>query len=271
MTSEAEFSSTAPRIVEGQEQSFEDVISRIKNGTISSGILSLIILLSTVAVTIGIIILVKQNDTISEQKSIIEKQKAEIEKQKTLVEQNAAQLARDVRKIPAAKGPEGAAITVAQEQAVVVQNQISSDISGTELKMAPPDPVSKTVLLTRGQLTGWDVDVFFCEGVGRNADYAIARVSADAIASASAKKQILAPGVWLGRVQIRPWPESLRDRTFKGLSVVSDRAPGEDAARDAIAKLLPKDQNREFRLVQSRGTPTKYYISVFACNGWLGS
>lgn len=244
---------------------------RLHKGPISSRVLALILLLSTIAVTAGITFLTLQNNMIREQKATIQKQKAQLERQSLLIEQSAAQLARDVSKIAPAAGNEGTAIVAAQAQAAVVQNQISSDLLPRQLIKAPVVAPAKTVLLTRGQVTGWDVDVFFCDGAKRDEDYEIARVSADIIAAASSSNRILAAGIRLGRVQLRRWPETMRDGTFKGLSVVSDGAEGEDATRNAIAKLLLDEQKTPFRLTRSIGKPTKFYTSVFACKGWIGS
>ncbi len=124
-------------------------------------------------------------------------------------------------------------------------------------------------MVARGPSTGWDVDVFWCKGTNQDKDYAVARASAGVLSDYAANSKALAPGIVLGRVRLRPWPETMRDGSFKGLIVVSDAAKGEDEVRNVIANLLSTRQKVTFQPRRSVGNATPFYLSVFACDGWL--
>ncbi len=127
----------------------------------------------------------------------------------------------------------------------------------------------QTQVLTYGKHdNGWDIDVFWCQGVDEEAYYAKALAAAQVLADQAASSQPVASGVSLGRIRLRSLPAAFQDNpayAAHGVTLVYDRGPGEQAAAAAIQKFLAgKQPKTPFSLVQSTGQ-SKWYLSAFVC------
>ena len=142
--------------------------------------------------------------------------------------------------------------------------------------VAPTPGVDTTAGLSRemtaltGQSpTGWDVDLFWCQGNGEAANLRLAWSFGNAFASYARSARPIAPGVTLGRIRVRPLtPQGWRNIGFRSPGVVHDSGPGEREAAEAIRSLVNGSiaaGQPVFGLGRSLGKPTPWYISVFAC------
>lgn len=125
--------------------------------------------------------------------------------------------------------------------------------------------------------TGWDIDVFWCEGPFAEANQRTADALANAFASFAQSERTIAPGVKLGRVRVRPASpgfQQLPGSPAVRSSVVYDTGPGEAEAGAAVGRLVNGAIGAtapRFALRRSGGKPTPWYISVFACSGPAGT
>jgi len=129
----------------------------------------------------------------------------------------------------------------------------------------PVQPAGGVHTLTAGSPKGWDIDVFWCKGDAEKVNFTVARNAAVRLAAQSARKGDLAPGLALGRVRLRPMRVEDQLSFNKGFFTVADSGPGEAEAAAAASAFLTGKLGMKFERLFSRGDPTKYYLSVFAC------
>lgn len=135
---------------------------------------------------------------------------------------------------------------------------------------APPAAPEATILtLSPNSPTGWDVDLFWCQGAGEGANYEVARTLGDGFATLAKTGRSIAPGVTVGRVRVRPASpgfQQLPNSPARATWVVYDTGPGEVEAATALQQALNAATNRaRFGLVGSGGRRTRWYLSAFVC------
>lgn len=161
--------------------------------------------------------------------------------------------------------------------------QARSSAAGASAGLAPadravPQPASATLtyetqVLSKGSPKGWDLDVFWCAGGGRETEllnYGVALDKARRLASASATD--LVRGVKVGRVRVRVLPETRQGTDARGINHPSlgegNRVRAEAAERAAAEAVLRfiNQPTPTFSYFQSE-TRTPWYFSLFACSG----
>jgi hypothetical protein len=148
--------------------------------------------------------------------------------------------------------------------------------SGGEFALPTELPVPRVQLLTLGAATGWDVDVFWCAGDGAADNYSTGRAAAMTLAGVAASSKPIAPGVRVGRVQLRPIrpQDSAVWRGASGagrLLVVTDSGPGEKEAAEAVMARLGGRSSADVidqSALPGRQAPSKWYLSVIACQAF---
>lgn len=141
-----------------------------------------------------------------------------------------------------------------------------------EQRVTPPPvaPTTGIVELSPPHDSGWDVDLFWCSGANRNANYQTASTIGSGFASLAVSGRTIAPGVALGRVRILPAPAALQRPPGPaiGFTVVHDIGAGEAEAGRAILDTINGSLVAgvpRFRLLRSYGRPTRWLISAFVC------
>lgn len=132
---------------------------------------------------------------------------------------------------------------------------------------APTTP--KTEIYSSLSPTGWDVDVFWCQGSAAQDNYQKAVLISQRLGALATDGRALGPGVRLGQVRSRPLAASFArsgPSPARGYLVVGDTGEGEEQ----VAGLLTTSINNllggaPFRRATSTGKPTKWYIGVFVC------
>lgn len=124
-----------------------------------------------------------------------------------------------------------------------------------------------TSVLSAGSPTGWDVDVFWCDGDNKAPNQASAQTIAKVLADwANAQKDIGA-GIHLGRIRLRPLPverqtdQQPHDRNY----VAYDSGPGEQDVAQALLRTVGSRVTPALTPFPSRGRATKWYLSIFVC------
>ncbi len=147
--------------------------------------------------------------------------------------------------------------------------------TGTATVPAVTLPTVGTVL-TRGRNAGWDVDVFWCtmdappEGQAHDVaagNYRTAKVIAETFADYAAADRVVAPGIALGRVRLRPVTvKQQRDLGIIGPLVLRDDSSGELEAATALLRLVNGSPGTGSNFAPGRSrTRSPWYLSVFAC------
>lgn len=143
--------------------------------------------------------------------------------------------------------------------------------SSASVAEKPSEPVRREIVeLTRESPTGWDVDLFWCDGSKGEANYRLAMAVGDSLAAPAKIGRSISPGVTLGRIRVRPAPPSLQrgEGPARATWVVADRSEGELSAATAIQVAINNGLGRPlFGLGNSNGTSTRWYISAFVCPG----
>lgn len=137
--------------------------------------------------------------------------------------------------------------------------------------LPPDEPVSReTVALTGPSPTGWDVDLFWCDGKAAAANYRLARSVADSLAQRAESGRSIAPGMLLGSIRVRVAPAALQQGQgpARYTWLVADAGPGEKEAAIELQRAINNGLGRElFGLGTSTGRPTRWYLSAFVCPG----
>lgn len=128
-------------------------------------------------------------------------------------------------------------------------------------------PALKTITVSSGRSNGWDIDIFWC---ANSRDAAAAQSNYDA---ANADAQLLravgtlSDGSPVGRIRVRPLPESLLGpylvEAGSGRTIKPDRSPAEVSAARAIISAVGSGDG-SYEIVNS-GQQTRWYISMFVC------
>jgi hypothetical protein len=135
----------------------------------------------------------------------------------------------------------------------------------------PPKAVTET--LTVESATGWDLDLYWCQGNGEAGHYQSARSLGDYFASVARSGRSVGPGVTLGRIRTRPAGVDAYRRlgfTTPGAWVIWDSGSGEQAAAGAVRDAAANSGVAGIRSLQpihSNGRPTRWLLSVFVCPG----
>jgi hypothetical protein len=130
----------------------------------------------------------------------------------------------------------------------------------------PGQPVqapSAPLTLNVGSSRGWDIDVFYCDGLASNFDNA-EKVANKLVEQARAAKD-LAPGFALGRIRLRALGDE--SNTKSGYQVFGNEIRAEVSEVDqgnALATFLAKSNAGNFAIRQSP-LATPWYLSVFVC------
>ena len=219
---------------------------------------NILLAVSLALIVVGFFVIVEQRADLVDRNTEIQEKNEEVEKL-------SAELARVINGIDGEGADLERSVATAKDEAVSIEKRIESVLSPGVLATPPSEPVMETVVLTRGSLRGWDIDVFWCENQYGRENYGGARRIAAFLSNASAGQQQAAPGMLLGKVEIQPWKSDYNPRRTDGFTVVSDQGEGEDEARDALISFLEANHNYEFTKTKSSGDLTPYYLSVFAC------
>lgn len=147
-------------------------------------------------------------------------------------------------------------VTAAQHDAIKASVQTISQ-----------DPTARSVVLSAGSPTGWDVDVFWCVGANEATNRPEAEKIAISLASMASNNQQVAPGIALGQIRLRPLPLSRQTPAqWHNLNyVVYDNGPGDRQAANALAAHIGADMQTSLTVLKSSGPLTKWYVSVFLC------
>lgn len=191
--------------------------------------------------------------------------------ERALQERNAiaARLA-EYNKVLASRDASPEAVQAARESSRAL-SQALPEADGGAFAAPSQTAAQRVQLLTVGAPTGWDLDVFWCDGPGAAESYAAARAAAIALAGPAAATQAIAPGVRLGRVQLRPirpqdtsvWRAAMKGRS---LLVVADPGKGEVEAAEAIVrKILTSAAVIDQSELGTPQSPSRWYLSVVAC------
>ncbi|MFL6845678.1 MAG: hypothetical protein ACJ8ER_12440 [Allosphingosinicella sp.] len=139
---------------------------------------------------------------------------------------------------------------------------------------SPPRPV--TEVLTGESATGWDVDLYWCQGAGEGDHYRLARGLGDYFAEISRSGRSIGPGVTLGQIRTRPATSA----QYAGLRfpapgnwVIWDSGAGEEAAAQALLQAAGNSAipgATDARPIHSNGKPTRWRLSAFFCSGTGG-
>ena len=124
---------------------------------------------------------------------------------------------------------------------------------------APNAPLTLNV----GSSRGWDIDVFYCDGLASNFDNA-EKVANKLVEQARAAKD-LAPGFTLGRIRLRALGDESNSKS--GYQVFGNEIRAEVSETDqgnALATFLAKSNAGNFAIRQSP-LATPWYLSVFVC------
>lgn len=222
----------------------------------------LIAVLSLVAVTVLLARSVRQAEQL---------EKAREQLEQALQERNliAARLAQ-YNKVLASSDASPGAVQAARDSSRAL-SQALPGASGGAFAMPSQTAVPRVQLLTVGAATGWDLDVFWCDGPGAPESYATGRAASIALATSATATRPIAPGVRLGRVQlrsIRPEDTGVWRAAMKGrnLLVVTDPTNGEvEAAKAIVGKILTSAAVIEQTELGTRQSATRWYLSVVAC------
>jgi hypothetical protein len=156
------------------------------------------------------------------------------------------------------------------EAAVTAQAKAVTEAQVIRVPDKASHPSRDTQVLSAGDETGWDVDVFWCAGGGSSRE---AKVYAEALDVATRLKEVadarhpIAPSVTLGRIRLRVLPELRQgaDKGYPGSGYVIkyDAGEGESVAALALRTTLESAQ-LPFTVEEAR-TKTRWYLSVFVC------
>lgn len=169
-----------------------------------------------------------------------------------------------------------------QQKAQVARLLFSGKVAQVSVQVVPTPPATgdsqapapatvreSVVRLSPVSATGWDVDLFWCNGSGADANAQIARQLGASLAEPAKSGRSIAPGVTLGQIRVRSisatYPAAGRS---VGRRVVYDSGIGErDAATAVLTTLnaaLGGGNGAPFTLVEGKRA-TKWYVSAFVC------
>lgn len=162
------------------------------------------------------------------------------------------------------------------EQAAKPQDGVATDAPRTQKTQAAPQaPTLATQVIGIGSTTGWDLDVFWCttdNDAGNAANYDYARTVATALGVVASRQHSLAPGVMLGRVQLRPLPQLVQGTADypvrgSGNTLLVDNDSGEQEAAAALLKVLTGSNLALPFTARTTTAPdgSKYYMSAYVC------
>ena len=223
--------------------------------------------LTIIAIGFGLfaINLEQQRTAAREQSQKFERKWSEAEERVRALNRELAEIKRSVEHTGGSEAASNSeivqAITSAQSQVAALENL---SVSG-----AVDTPVRPATVIARGLPSGWDVDVFYCTGSNDASMKARALQIVNALGSAAKSEQALAPGVKLGRIQLRELTPEMRKngKWFDTRdAVVRDGQSGEDETARALQAYLMKTQQISLELVVSNGRPTKWYVSIDVCH-----
>ncbi|TFI57787.1 hypothetical protein E2493_13245 [Sphingomonas parva] len=207
-------------------------------------------------------------------RSVRQAEKLEIAQEqleRALQERNtiAARLA-EYNKVLSSESASPAAVEAARESSRAL-SQALPEADGGSFAMPSEVAVRRVQLLTVGAPTGWDLDVFWCDGAGAAENYATARAASIALAGPAAATRPIAPGVRLGRVQLRPiqpqqtagWRAAMKGRN---LLVVTDPGTAEaEAAQAIVGKILTSAAVIDQSELGASQSASRWYLSIGAC------
>ncbi len=121
----------------------------------------------------------------------------------------------------------------------------------------------KTVQLTAGKASGWDVAVRWCGGLYARRNEERAMATARALSQTPGER--IAPGVTLGRIAVG----RAERRPGAGAYIAADSGKGEAAAAAAVRAVLAARGIDRYG-VQQATTPSKWRIEVYECESNLG-
>src|SRR5438309_4605484 len=148
----------------------------------------------------------------------------------------------------------------------------ASAAAGTQKVQAPEQaPSLETQVLGIGPTQGWDLDVFWCTAdteAGNVENYNYAKKVATVLGGYASGQFKLAPGVMLGRVQLRPLPQLVQGTADypvrgSGNTLLVDNDAGEQEAATALLTRLTKSDAKFAQAPTTEGS--KYYLSAFVC------
>jgi hypothetical protein len=135
----------------------------------------------------------------------------------------------------------------------------------------PPKPVVE--VLTGESATGWDVDLYWCQGAQEGDHYRLARSLGDYFAEISRSGRSIGPGVTLGQIRTRPADANQFARLgfpAPGNWIIWDSGPGEQAAAQALRQAAGNSAlpgAADVQPIHSNGKPTRWRLSAFVCSG----
>ncbi len=132
---------------------------------------------------------------------------------------------------------------------------------------APGSLSYQTLVLATGASSGWDVDVFWCQGRDELNDFARAQTVGDILAARSTEGEEIGPGIRLGRIRLRSLPAAAQGRAGtarRGNAILFDSGAGEREAAAAIRALINPGRPGGFRLVRGPQR-TSWYLSTYLC------
>jgi hypothetical protein len=119
-----------------------------------------------------------------------------------------------------------------------------------------------------GSPTGWDVDIFWCQGPNDKEMSSRAITIQKSLAELARKREPLAAGVSLGKIRLRPLTAQMRQQgswfdtrdTF-----VYDKGAGDAVAAAAMQSYIQQNTGLVLERKLSQSGPTKWYVSAMVC------
>lgn len=134
---------------------------------------------------------------------------------------------------------------------------------------AATDRAGTIVTLSPLSATGWDLDIFWCEGPDAAANRSTAMQLGNAMAPLAKAGRSIAPGVTLGRIRVRPASIAFQQQPRSpaaGAAIIYDTRPGERQAAQALQSSFNTVLNADRFVVRgSDGAQTRWYLSAFVC------
>jgi len=131
-------------------------------------------------------------------------------------------------------------------------------LPGDTVTLSPPSP------------SGWDIDIFWCQGSNAAANQAQALALGQGVAPLARAGRSIGPGVTLGRVRVRPVALAYQrlpgSPAIAGTWIIHDTGVGELEAATALQQIFNTQAGADkFALRQSAGAQTRWYLSAFVC------
>lgn len=156
-------------------------------------------------------------------------------------------------------------VAVSAPVTVYVGGASNSQLQNASSTISETQSAPATVLLSPTSATGWDIDIFWCDGRNAQANFKQAEAFGQ-LASASANSgRAIAPGVSLGRVRVRSIARAKVNGPSSSQFIAVDPGAGETEAGGALQGLF-NAKGANFSLAEQTNSRTPWYLSAVVCS-----